>query len=110
VHALDQGREVFTIPGSIRNPMVAGCHRLIKQGATVVDGIEDILPQMPIRGDGKMSPERTLSTPRLLKADALDSDEQRVFGCLRIRHRGVRRSCGAHWIDDKSGFLHSVGP
>ncbi len=41
--ALDEGREVFAIPGSIFDPLSAGCHALFSQGATVVTGPEDIL-------------------------------------------------------------------
>ena len=45
--AAEQGREVFAIPGSIHAPQVRGCHALIRQGATLVETVHDILQELP---------------------------------------------------------------
>lgn len=41
--ALDAGRDVMAIPGSVHNPQARGCHRLIKQGAALIETVDDIL-------------------------------------------------------------------
>ncbi len=46
-YALDQGREIFALPGSIHNVMAKGCHHLIRQGAKCVENIEHILEEIP---------------------------------------------------------------
>ena len=52
--ALDYGREVFAIPGSIHNPLARGCHHLIRQGAKLVEEAADVLvelaPQLEAEG------------------------------------------------------------
>lgn len=52
--AAEQGREVFAIPGSIQHPGARGCHQLIRDGATLVEDIDDILSQL--RGWQRLAP------------------------------------------------------
>ena len=42
-HALDQGKEVFAVPGNITSPLSAGCNKLIKQGAQPLTEVQDLL-------------------------------------------------------------------
>lgn len=44
--ALEAGREVMAIPGSILNPQARGCHRLIKEGARLVETVDDVLDEI----------------------------------------------------------------
>ena len=74
------GREVFAIPGSIHNPLARGCHELIRQGAKLVESVEDVL------GASSRFP---------LSAQLLAAPRQRPPGAPRERPRWTRntKSC-----------------
>lgn len=60
-YALNEGREVFATPGHIHNPLSAGCHKLIQEGATLVHSTSDILlqfGQQPISQPTKSDPSK----------------------------------------------------
>lgn len=48
--AADWGRDVMAVPGSIHSPFARGCHRLIRQGARLVESSDDILAELRLAG------------------------------------------------------------
>jgi len=60
--ALDQGREVFAIPGSIHNPLAKGCHQLIKKGqAKLTETVADILSELSGQLQGYVAASNTVA-------------------------------------------------
>lgn len=62
-HALNEGREVFAVPGDVRNPLSVGCHDLIRAGARLTTGLDDILDELPAWGAREWRPRTTDSAP-----------------------------------------------
>jgi len=63
--ATEHGREVFALPGPLGQPTFAGCHRLIKQGAALVESAEDIVRTLRYQFSAELQ-----SVPKALPADA----------------------------------------
>jgi DNA processing protein len=76
----EQGREVFAIPGSIHNPVARGCHRLIRDGARLVEEPEEVLEALaPLAGELASSLRELLETGRDEDAgDGRSSDAPRL--------------------------------
>ena len=78
--AMEQGREVFTIPGSIHNPSAKGCHQLIRQGATLVETADDIINELGGMLAYKAQGTEQIATPN--STSALDDTASRILDKL----------------------------
>jgi DNA processing protein len=86
-HAMEQGREVFAIPGSIHNPLARGCHSLIRQGAKLVETADDILEELSPHLSQTQPADKPAKTP-LTQAE-LDPDHQKLLKCLDFEPRPI---------------------
>ncbi len=79
--ATEYGRQVFAVPGRIDSPRSKGCHELIKKGAKLCEGVEDILSEFEYLFPASNRPPSANETGVLPALD-LSENEQRVFGVL----------------------------
>jgi len=72
-HAVEQDREVFAVPGQIDNPLAAGPHRLIRDGAKLTACVDDILEELgPLAVPADLPDGRTLRSPAELQLDPVE--------------------------------------
>mgnify|MGYP000503015260 FL=1 len=100
----NQGRDVFALPGSIHNPLAKGCHRLIRDGARLVESVAEIMEELaPLAGRladrlrGELAAaEPTADAPELVMDPVdpqIDSDPEyrQLWSCLGYDPKPVDR-------------------
>ena len=70
----EQGREVFAIPGSIHNPLARGAHRLLREGAVLVENVDDILNEL-----GSIATASSTVSPPAEKSTSPAAPEQQAL-------------------------------
>jgi DNA processing protein len=93
-YALEQGKEVFSVPGPIGSPASAGTNQLLKEGARLVTSADDILEELRgvgLAGVPAAGPVRTVAAVPLASAPPPDlaGDEAAVFAALAEEPRHV---------------------
>jgi DNA processing protein len=99
-YAAEQGREVFAVPGSIRNPLASGCHVLLRNGAKLVESVEDILAEL---GPLAAVPRRAFAgdpaaQPSTNAPGQLDNDYEMLLDALGFDPAGIDQ------LADRSGL------
>ena len=92
--ALEQGRDVYALPGPVTSSLSQGCHRLIRQGAGILISPEDLLMEL-----GISEKESVQKSDKIEKT--LENDENVVYSCLGFFPKGISQlieetGLGAH--------------
>jgi DNA processing protein len=111
----EQGREVMAVPGSIHNPLARGCHRLIKDGAALVETIDDVFAALGALGLASAArPAPETSDGGNFSDGTLDSDAEMLLNALGFEPAGLdrlvqRTGMAAHSVLSKLQLLELAG-
>ena len=97
--ATQQGREVFAIPGSIHNPLSRGCHLLLREGAKLVESVDDILSELKIPFTKQQLEEPSTRPPA---AARLDNDYEILLDALGFEPASIDQ------LVERTGFASAA--
>ena len=98
--ALEQGREVYAVPGSIHSPTSRGCHWLLREGAKLVENVEDILSELD--QSGELAQPSVSMRDEVLPLELPDGDYEQVLSAVDFVPTSVDR------IIERSGLTADV--
>ena len=94
-YAMEQGKEVYAVPGRIRDSLSQGCNQLIRQGAGVYTGVQEFLEEW--------QPDRPAECRQLdFRLELLDREERFLYGYLDYNPSGIGS------LTDRSGLSISA--
>ncbi|MFN9721058.1 MAG: DNA-processing protein DprA [Planctomycetota bacterium] len=94
-HAMEQGRDVFALPGPVDSIASEGCHDLIRDGVTLVRNADDVLNSLgPLATPSSRSTEVVIHSPRELALNPLESRVLNLISTTQIHADEILRAAG----------------
>jgi DNA processing protein len=94
-HAMEQGREVFALPGPVDSIASEGCHELIRDGVTLVRNVDDVLGGLgPLSTPSAQTNEVTIHSPRELTLNPLESQVLNLVSSIQVHSDEILRAAG----------------
>lgn len=96
--ALEQGKDVFALPGRVTDPCSKGCNLLLRQGAIPITDTEDLLEEYHLTGKSAASEDQTRKSPLI----TLSREENLVDQCLNMDHKGIQQLIDETGLEPKA--------
>ena len=95
-HAVEQNRDVFAVPGRVDQEAARGCHRLIRDGAKLVESVDDVLEELgPMPDAVSFNSPSSLSDAAKLQLSDLERSVLEVIACEPVHVDQVIAACQA---------------